>query len=168
MALCRKKREPSQDEDTRRTWMSSFILFLIRYCFLPVSIENDKIIFKLLSWKTFIHCFVSFGYMTLCLALPLTSTSVNVENIYFAYSKTSFAINLSLTLVGLSNMSGLLLPLIISDGLTTLNATFIMNKNLRTPPKAYRIILGELSIPFIKIRKHRYSHVTDDDWFCMF
>ena len=168
MALCRNKRESSLHEDSRRTGMSSFIIFLIKSCCLPISIENEKIIFKVFSWKTFIHCCVSFGYMTVCFALPLTSTSVTVENIYFAYSKTSFAINLSLTLVGLSNMSGLLIPLIISDGLTTLNATFITNKNLRIPPKAYRIVLGELSSPFIKIRNHCYSHVPDDDWVCMF
>ena len=131
MALCRKKREPSYHGDTRRTWMSSFILFLIKSCCLPISIKNEKIIFKVFSWKTFIHCCVSFGYFIFCFALPLTSTSVNVENLYSAYSKTSFAINFSLTLVGLSNMSGLLIPLIISDGLTALNPTFITNKNLQ-------------------------------------
>ena len=121
--------------------MASFILFLIKYCFLPISIENDKVIFKVFSWKTFIHCCGSFGYMILFLALSFILTSVNPEKFYKVDS--SFAINFSLTLIGLSNMSGLLIPLIISDGLTSLNATFITHKNLRVPTKGYRIIIGE-------------------------
>ena len=140
--MCRKKRETSYNGDTRRTWMSSFILFLIKYCLLPISIENEIIIFKIFSWKTFMHCCVSFGYMMLLVTLPFSFTHFNLENFYKV--ETSFAINFSLTLISLSNVFGLLIPLIISDGLTSLNANFITSTNLRVPPKGYRIIIGKL------------------------
>ena len=160
--------------------MSSFILFLIKYCFLPISIENDEVIFKVFSWKTFIHCCGSLGYMILFFALSLILTSVNPEKFYKVDS--SFAINFSLTLIGLSNMSGLLIPLIISDGLTSLNATFITHENLRVPTKGYRIIIGEskslilslmsslLCILYIldRLMKLFCSNVLNDDWIYMF
>ena len=177
MVLCRKKRE-SSDHGVTRTWMSSFILFLIKYCLLPISIENDEIIFKAFSWKTFIHCCGSFGYMILFFALTLILTSSNPEKFYKVDS--SFAINFSITLIGLSNMSGLLIPLIISDGLTSLNTTFITYENLRVPTKGYRIIIGEskslilmsslLCILYIldRLMKPCCSNVLDDDWIYMF
>ena len=139
MGLCRKKRETYPGET--RTWMSSFILFLIKYCFLPISIENDQIIFNAFSWKSCIHCCVSTGYMMLWFALTLLSTSIRPEDFYNT-AEASFAVNFSLTLMGFSNVFGLMIPLLISDGLTSLNASFITNKNLRLPPKCYRIILG--------------------------
>ena len=143
MALCRKKRETSlsQLEETR-TLMSTFVWFLIKYCFVPITIDNDKIIFNLFSWKTVIHSFVSFGYMILGMTLVLFSTSINLENFY-TIEERSFAINLSLTLIGISNIFGVFIPLMISDGLKSLSANFITNKNLRFPPKGCRIILGE-------------------------
>ena len=138
MVVFRKKRETHHEET--RTWMSSFILFLTKYCFIPISIENDKIVFNVFSWKTCIHCCVSLGYMILWSALALISTSIQPEDFYTA--ETSFAVNFSLTLMGFSNVFGLLIPLLISNGLTLLNASFITNRNLRFPPKCYRIILG--------------------------
>ena len=138
MVVFRKKRETHHEET--RSWMSSFVLFLIKYCFIPISIENDKIIFNAFSWKTCIHCCVSLGYMILWSALALISTSIKPEDFYTA--ETSFAVNFSLTLMGFSNIFGLLIPLLISDGLPSLNASFITNRNLRFPPKCYRIILG--------------------------
>ena len=102
--------------------------------------ENDKIIFKAFSWKTCIHCCVSLGYMILWSTLALISTSIKPEDFYTA--ETSFAVNFSLTLMGFSNVFGLLIPLLISDGLPSLNASFITSRNLRFPPKCYRIISG--------------------------
>ena len=139
MVLCCKKKSETYPGQTR-TWMSSFILFLIKYCFLPISIENDRIIFNVFSWKLCIHLFVSFGYLSLWSALALIFTSIKPEDFYTA--ETSFAVNFSLTLFGFANVFGFIIPLLISDGLTSLNASFITNKNLRFPPKVYRIILG--------------------------
>ena len=139
MVLFRKKEETYQSET--RTWMSSFVLFLIRYCFIPISIDNDKTVFNTFSWKTCLHCCVSSGYMILISALILNFTSINPEKYY---NDESFAVNFSLTLMNFSNMFGIIVPLLISDGLTSLNASFITNKNLRAPPKCYRVILGKL------------------------
>ena len=139
MVLFRKKEETYQRET--RTWMSSFVLFLIRYCFIPISIDNDKTVFNTFSWKTCLHCCVSSGYMILISALILNFTSINPEKYY---NDESFAVNFSLTLISLSNVFGLFIPLIISDGLTSLNANFITTTNLRVPPKGYRIIIGKL------------------------
>ena len=139
MVLCCKKKRETYPGQTR-TWMSSFILFLTKFCFIPISIENDKIIFNAFSWKTFIHFCGSFGYMSLWSALALICTSIKPEDYYTA--ETSFAVNFSLTLFGFSNLLGLMIPLLISDGLTSLNTSFLTNKSLRFPPKCYRIILG--------------------------
>ena len=140
MVLFRKKREIIPGET--RTWMSSVIFFLIKYCFIPISIENDKIIFNFCSWKTCIHLCVSVGYMSLWFTLTMISTSIKPEDYYTA--ETSFAVNFSLTLLGFANVYGLMIPLLISNGLTSLDASFITNKNLRFPPKGCRIILGKL------------------------
>ena len=150
MVLFGKKRETSPGET--RTWMSSFVLFLIKYCFIPISIEkNDKIVFNIFSWKTCIHCCVSLGYMIIISAIVLNFTSINPRNFYIA--DTSFAVNFSFTLMGFSNMFGILVPLLISDGLTSLNLSFITNKNLRVPPQYYRVILGKLrSVGRFKIK----------------
>ena len=140
MVVFRKKRERHHEET--RSWMSSCILVLIKYCFIPISIENDKIIFNFCSWKTCIHLCVSVGYMSLWFTLTMISTSIKPEDYYTA--ETSFAVNFSLTLLGFANVYGLMIPLLISNGLTKLDASFITNKNLRFPPKGCRIILFKL------------------------
>ena len=140
MVLFGKKSEQLPGET--RTLMSLAIFFLIKYYFIPITIENDKIIFKFWSWKTCIHLCVSVGYMSLWFTLGMISTSIKPEDYYTA--ETSFAVNFSLTLLGFANVYGLLIPLLISNGLTSLNASFITNKNLRFPPKGCRIILGKL------------------------
>ena len=80
--------------------------------------------------------------MSLWFTLTMISTSIKPEDYYTA--ETSFAVNFSLTLLGFANVYGLMIPLLISNGLTSLDASFITNKNLRFPPKGCRIILGKL------------------------
>ena len=122
--------------------MSSFVLFLIKYCLLPISTNDDKIIFKVFSWKTFIHCFISFGYLTLAsvLILIVTSNEQDLENDYT--DGGSSAKNFCFTWMEWSRMISLLFPLVISYGLTSLNSALIMKRDLRIPPMGYINIIG--------------------------
>ena len=122
--------------------MSSFVLFLIKYCLLPITTNDDKIIFKVFSWKTFIHCFISFGYLTLAsvLILIVTSNEQDLENDYTEGG--SSAKNFSFTWMEWSRMISLLFPLVISYGLKSLNSALIMRRDLRIPPMGYINIIG--------------------------
>lgn len=42
-----------QRETTTKT--AKFIRFVVAFCILPVTVTHEKIIFKFLSWKCFVH-----------------------------------------------------------------------------------------------------------------
>ena len=42
------------NKDEKMTKTSMFVRFLIKICFIPVTVKNDKIEFKILSCKTFV------------------------------------------------------------------------------------------------------------------
>ena len=44
-----------QHHEKKESSASMFLSFLIKYCMLPVTVTDDKIEFKLLSWKTMVH-----------------------------------------------------------------------------------------------------------------
>lgn len=130
------------DNGENRTWMSTFVLFLIRSCFLPLSINDEKIIFKVFSWKTFVHCFIYFGYLILAYIIISIFTSIDYNPDNYFPKGGSYAINFSLTVMGCSTMMSVIMPLIISHGLTTLTSDLILRKDLKVPPNGYKNILG--------------------------
>ena len=125
-----------------RTWMSTIVVFLIKSCFLPLSINDEKIVFKVLSWRTFIHCFIYFGYLILAYIIISIFTSIDNNPDNYFPKGGSYAINFSLTVMGCSTMMSVIMPLIISHGLTALTPALILRKDLKIPPWGYRNILG--------------------------
>ena len=53
-----RKVSPKSNTAFSLTWTSSFVRFLMKICFFPIYIEGDKVIVKLLSWKTLVHIVV--------------------------------------------------------------------------------------------------------------
>ena len=141
MVIWERKTSISNDVENR-TWMSTFVLFLIKSWFLPISINDEKIIFKVFSWKTFFHCFIYFGYLILANVIISIFTSINFNYENYFPKGGSYALNFSSTVMGCSTMMSVIMPLIISHGLTTLTPALILRKDLKVPPKGYRNILG--------------------------
>ena len=48
----------ANNEDDKMTKASMLVRFLIKICFIPVTVKNEKIVFKIFSCKTFI--FIAF------------------------------------------------------------------------------------------------------------
>ena len=58
---------------------SYFINVLLKICFFPVSIKEDKIMFKFFSSKTFIHVTLSFGIFITVVLLGYLSNEFSKE-----------------------------------------------------------------------------------------
>ena len=143
MAMVTRGRRTSISEDEEsRTWMSNLVFFLIKSCFLPISIDDEKIIFKVFSWKTFIHSIIFFGYNTTAFLIVSFFTSFNLDPQNYFTKNGSYAINFSLSLMGWSTMFSVIMPLIICHGLQELPSALILRKDLKVPPKGYKNILG--------------------------
>ena len=148
MVTWRRRTSILEDEETR-TWMSTLVWFLIKSCFLPISIDEEKIIFKVFSWRTFFHNIIYFGYLITAHLIVYFFTTFN-SNPEIFFKGGSSAINFSLTLMGWLNMFSVIMPLIICHGLQKLPSTLIMRKDLKVPPKGYRNILGIFLISIVK------------------
>ena len=138
----RRRTSISVSNEESRTCMSNLVLFLIKSCFLPISIHDEGIIFKVFSWKTFIHSFIYFGYNITAFLIVSFFTSFTSDPQIFFIKNGSYAINFSLTLMGWSTMFSFIMPLIICHGLQKLPSALILRKDLKVPPKGYRNILG--------------------------
>ena len=64
----------NKDEKMNKT--SMFVRFLIKICFIPVTVKNDKIEFKILSCKTFVF----FAYSILFNAIYQMSLQLLIGN----------------------------------------------------------------------------------------
>ena len=53
---------------------SNFVQFLIKICFIPVQLTEDRIVFKFVSWRTLVHILVYYGWNiigSIVIGLPL-------------------------------------------------------------------------------------------------
>ena len=125
----------------KNTWASLFVELMVKACFLPISIEGDKIAFKIFSWKTFFHCLMSLGYYIIMNILIVTFSSIGWDNIF---DEEGMAADVSMLLMSLSMMTGLLIPAILSAGLTNLSPEVILRNDLRFPETGYRNVIGKM------------------------
>lgn len=123
----------------RKTWTATFLEFLVKTCFLPISIKGDKIVFKVFSWKTFFHIFLSMSYFILSSLLIFAFGSTGFDKMLVGVGSYELV---SLVLMGLSMVTALVIPAILSAGLASLGPQIILRSDLRFPKKAYRIIIG--------------------------
>ena len=122
-----------------KTWTAIFIKLLVKTCFLPISIKEEKIVFKIFSVKTFFHLFVSFSYFIIGYILLLMFASTGFYKILAGAGSYELV---SLVLMSMSMLTGLFIPILLSSGLTSLSPETILRNDLRFPKKAYRIIIG--------------------------
>ena len=62
------------------TRTSMFIQFLIRICFIPVHVKNDKIVFKMISFKTMVFFITYVGlFITAIILGSLASSNKLIE-----------------------------------------------------------------------------------------
>ena len=123
-----------------KTWTASFVEFLVKTCFLPISIKENKIIFKIISWKTFFHIFLSLSYFIASFLLMFAFGSTGFDKMLAGVGSYELV---SLVLMGLSMVTALVIPAILSAGLASLGPEIILRNDLRFPKKAYRIIIGQ-------------------------
>ena len=122
-----------------KTWTAIFLEFLVKTCFLPISIKEDKIAFKIFSRKTCLHIFLSLSFFSLSFLLIFVFGGTGLEMMMAGAGSYELV---SLVLMGLSMVTALVIPAILSAGLASLGPEIILRSNLRFPKKAYRIIIG--------------------------
>ena len=123
-----------------KTWTAIFLEFLVKTCFLPISIKEEKIVFKIFSLKTSLHFFTSLSYAILTTTLVIKFASIGFDKMF---DGGGLAEVVSVTLLYLSMATGLIIPALLSAGLTSLSPDIILRNDLRLPKKAYRIFIGE-------------------------
>ena len=67
----------------KRTKSSFFINFLIKICFIPVSVTDENIIFKIFHWRTLIYFILVIGYYFL---FYISMKFLKVENPSFKFN----------------------------------------------------------------------------------
>ena len=123
-----------------KTWTAIFLELLVKTCFLPISIKEEKIVFKIFSLKTALHFLTSFSYSTISSLLVLKYASIGFDKMF---DGGGLAEVVSVTLLYLSMATGLIIPALLSAGLTSLSPDIILKNDMRFPKKAYRIFIGK-------------------------
>ena len=105
------------DFNKKRTKASMFINFLVKVWFIPVAVTKEKIVFKILHWKTIVNSLFIIGFMcSVYLALYLFDIPNNFTKSHTNLEKISHYIVLIL-----SNFVRIF-PLILSYGLQNLRS----------------------------------------------
>lgn len=102
--------------NSKRTKASFFVKFLVQTCFIPVTISQEKILFKLFHWKTFVNLLYVGFYFSLIFALKF----LNIQN-QFDRTETSLEEISLYILWALANFLRIF-PLILSYGLQNLTS----------------------------------------------
>ena len=120
---------------------SSFVQFLIKICFIPVQLYEERIVFRILSWRTLVHVLIYYGW-TFYGSIIITPASVITD--LFANSSTVEIVNEILWFI--CYLVGKTTPLFLANGLKNLEPKTLMNKNLRWPPQVWKMFL--VMVPF--------------------
>ena len=115
---------------SRRTKASVFVNFLIKVCFIPVTVTEEKIIFKIFHWKTMVNVLFVVGFYFLVylvyhlLDIPygLNQANTSVEKI------TTIIVDILANFVRI-------FPLILSYGLQNLRSRQFNNRLHQSPNK---------------------------------
>ena len=104
---------------------SSFVQFLIKICFIPVQLTEDRIVFKFVSWRTLVHLLVYYGW-TFYGSIIITPASVITD--LFAKLSTVEIVNEILWFI--CYLVGKTTPLFLANGLKNFEPKTLMNKKL--------------------------------------
>ena len=121
------------DKPEHKTWTALFLKLLVKTSFLPISIKEEKIIFKIFSVKTIFHLLVSFCYFIISNILLLMFASTGFYKILAGAGSYELV---SLVLMSMSMITGLFIPILLSSGLTSLSPDTILRNDLRSSQKS--------------------------------
>ena len=109
---------------------SSFVQFLIKICFIPVQLNEDKIVFRIFSWRTLVHVLVYYGW-TFYGSIIITPASVITD--LFAKLSTVEIVNEILWFI--CYLVGKTTPLFLANGLkNSVNIRIFCAPNIEGPP----------------------------------
>ena len=114
---------------------SSFVQLLIKICFIPVQLTEEKIVFKFVSWRTLVHVLVYYGWNIIgsfVIGLPLLKE---------LFSKLTAVEMINMQIWNLCYIISLILPLFLSHGLNNLEPKLLVRKTLKWPYQIWKIFL---------------------------
>ena len=123
------------------TKLSAFIRFLVKICFLPITIEEEerKISFR---WKSRKTCTYLVAYvLSYILFTMLIATILMNEEVLKKFSEKNIVENLSV-FAGSSGGSGLIFPVILARGLDDISLKSVWDKNLSFPKHGVQTIIS--------------------------
>ena len=123
-----------------KTLASKFISFLIKFCIIPISFQEDKIQFKLLSWRTMVHIIFNF-VVTIIISIMQWSLDPNVMDKVSNVSGSAIAkINMILW-IG-TYMFSLSFPMMLAKGFHKVKSDLLTNERLHWPEKFWKVLIG--------------------------
>ena len=129
---------------TMKLLASKYVAFLVKFCIIPVSFNEDKIQFKWISWKTCVHIIFNF-VLTITFSMIHWHLDPNLVDKVGRSSGENTAIGkINMILWSFTFMFSLLFPIILAKGLDNANADLIMNERLCWPKKFWRVLIGEI------------------------
>ena len=135
--------ESGKQLSSRPTKTSFFIKFLIKICFLPITLDDGMIRFKLVSKKTMAHVGIYWGLLLI------------IMTIYSAYFMDDTVMSKILEQNGLeifSIMSGLvanisvLFPILLAKGLNNMDLRLVWKERMPFPKYGVIVILAQFLI----------------------
>ena len=119
---------------------SNFVQFLIKICFIPVQLTEDRIVFRFVSWRTLVHVLVYYGWNiigSIVIGLPLLKELL---------SNMTAVEMINIQLWNLCYLVSITLPLFLSHGLKNLEPKLLVKKTLKWPYQIWKIFL--VMVPF--------------------
>ena len=123
-----------------RTRASAFVNFLVKSLLIPVTVTEEKIIFRVYHWKTIIFLFFTLGFY--CFYLLIYNFYIaallgfrNTENISDIQALSGY-------IIIIVYLSSRLIPLFLSHGLQKMKSRRFNNMSHNNPKQTIRIILS--------------------------
>ena len=119
---------------------SKFISFLIKFCIIPISFQEDKIQFKLLSWRTLVH--IKFNFVvTIIISSIQWHLDPNVMNKDSNISGSAIE-KINMILWSGTYMFSLLFPMMLAKGFHNAESDLLTNTRMCWPEKFWKVLIG--------------------------
>ena len=119
---------------------SRFLYIMVTSCLLPVTLKGEKLIFKILSWKTFLYTLLSFSWIVT--ALYLMFRFVHKIPFLSQFNERNFVTNLTNGFLYFLWIVGYLLPLFLSNGLSKFESKILLFCGHKWPKNGNKLVLG--------------------------
>lgn len=127
--------QPFSTPSMMKTKTSMFLNILVKTCFLPITLKNDQIVFKLFSMKSLIFTIYTFG-------LYFGFMAINFMNIKIVFhSNTSFVERMTTIVLSLSYILAYSMPLSLSVAMSKMDRISLSWNTLLWPDKGIKILM---------------------------